>query len=546
MSTIDAVTGHRSYAIAFRRIFALPAAVVGLIYLAGYVLLDWVSFIHPFAPLGITPWNPGTGLSFALVLLFGWRMVPYLFVAPILSDLVNLPAPLPLGVALLSAASIGGGYAIVSMFLLRPAVRFDPALRSLRDLALLLIAALIGAGVVASSYVGVMTAAGLLPIDDLVTATLLYWVGDVIGIVVVTPFVLIALTRRCVFHVSVEAALQLGAIVAALALIFCLPQEQQFQLFYVLFLPIGWMAVRAGLEGASFGILITQLGLIAGVELFRDDSQDLMAFQVLMLILSVTGLVAGEIVSESRRAESQLRLHRESLARVARLGNLGELAAAVAHEINQPLAAAGTYARLVDEALREGGADPSMLAGTANKAVVQRAAEVVRRLRSLVRLDRSGRAPCSVERIVKETIALCRPALDRSHIDVRWSVDTRLPPVMVDSLQIGQTLLNLMRNSIEAITETGRANGVIVIRAALNDGNDVEIGVADNGPGFPPDFVDNPFLPLASQKAEGLGMGLPLCRSIVEAHGGRLWLNRNARGGDVRFTLPAAKEWQHG
>jgi two-component system, LuxR family, sensor kinase FixL len=544
MMMIEGVSGPRSHEIAVERAFALPGVAVGVIYLAAYVLLDWVSFIHPFTPLGITPWNPGTGLSFVVILLFGPRMIPYLFLAPMLADLVNLQMQSPWGAALLSAAVIGGGYAAASMFLRRPAAHFDPALPSLRDLALLMVVAVVSAAFVASSYVGVMIAAGLLPITDMAAATFRYWIGDLIGITVFTPFGLIALTRRRVLRASVETALQIGAIIAALALIFGFPQEQQFQLFYVLFLPIVWIAVRAGFEGVCVGILIAQLGLIAGVELSRSDAHDLMAFQALMLILSMTGLVAGELVSQGRRAESQLRLHRESLAQVARLGNLGELAAAVAHEINQPLAAAGTYTRLVNDALHEGGADPAVVAETANKAVVQieRAAEVVRRLRALVRLDRSGRAPCGVERIIKETIALCQPALDRSHIAVRWSVDTELPLVMVDMLQIGQTLLNLMRNSIEAITEAGHVEGLISIEAARREGDRVEIRVADNGPGFPPGFMDNPFLPLASHKAEGLGVGLPLCRSIVESHGGQLWLNRDAGGADVHFTLPVAKD----
>jgi two-component system, LuxR family, sensor kinase FixL len=546
-SAIDVAADH-SRPTAFRHLLAFPEFAIGFAYLAGYTFLDWVSFIHPLASFGITPWNPGTGLSFVLVLMFGWRMIPYLFLAPFLADLVNLQTPLPWGVTLLSTALIGVGYAAAAMFLLRPAVRFDPALPSLRDLALLMFVAVVSAGFVASGYVGVMIVAGQLPVTDFAAATLRYWVGDVIGIVVVTPFGLIAFTRRRVFRVSIEAALQITAIIAALALIFGFPQEQQFQLFYVLFLPIVWMAVRSGLEGVSVGILTIQLGVIAGMELFRDDLHDLMAFQALMLVLSVTGLVAGELVSEGRRSEFQLRLHRESLAQVARLGNLGELAAAVAHEINQPLTAAATYARIVNDALHEGGADPLMVAETAKKAAeqIERAAEVVRRLRALVRLDRSARASCSVERIVRETIALCQPALDRSHIAVIWDVDTTLPPVMADMLQIGQTLLNLLRNSIEAIAESKHRSGVITIEAVLDDRHRVEIRVADNGPGFPPDFMDDPFLPLASQKAEGLGIGLPLCRSIVEAHGGRLWLDRNARGAAVHFTLPVAKEYQHG
>jgi two-component system, LuxR family, sensor kinase FixL len=526
---------------------APPEFAIGFAYLAGYVFLDWVSFIHPLVSFGITPWNPGTGLSFVLVLLFGWRMIPYLVLAPILSDVVNLPTLLPIGVALASAAPIGTGYAAASLFLLRPGLRFDPELRSLRDLALLMLVAVVSAGLVASSYVAVMIAAGLLSVADLVTATLHYWVGDVIGIVVVTPFTLIALTRRTAPRFSIETVLQIAAVLAALGLIFGLAEVQQFQLFYVLFLPIVWMAVRTGLEGVSFGILLTQLGLIAGVELFRDDSRDLVAFQVLMLILSGTGLVAGALVSESRRAERQLRLHRESLAKVARLGNLGELAATIAHEINQPLAAAGTYTRLVNDTLREGSADPAALAETAEKAAAQieRAAEVVRRLRGLVRLDRSSQAPCNVERIIKETVDLCQPALDQHHIGIRSSFDPRLPRVTADALQIGQTLLNLMRNAIDAVAETRHAGGMIVIEAQANSGGEVEIRVADNGPGFPPDFADDPFLPLTSRKAEGLGIGLPLSRSIIEAHGGRLWLNRHARGGDVHLTLPAAKEMRH-
>ena len=547
MSAIETVTKQRSHAIAFQRIFALPGAIVGIGYLAGYVLLDWVSFIHPFAPFGITPWNPGTGLSFVIVLLFGRRMIPYLFLAPLLSDLVNLQMPLPWSIEFLSAAVIGGGYAAALMFLQHPALRFDPALRTLRNLALLMLVAVVSAGLVATSYVGVMIATGMLPMGDLAAATLRYWIGDLIGIMVIAPFALIVLTRRRVFRASLETALQIGAIIAALVLVFGFPHEQQFQLFYVLFLPIIWMAVRAGFEGISIGILITQLGIIVGVVLFREESNDLMAFQALMLILAVTGLVAGELVTERRRSESQLRLHQEALAGLARLGSVGELAAAVAHEINQPLAAAGTYTRLVNDALHEGGADPVMVAETAQKAAaqVERAAEVVRRLRALVRLDRSGRVPCSVERIVKETIALCQPALDRSHIAVHWRVAATLPPVMVDMLQIQQTLLNLMRNSIEAITEAQHRDGAISIEAVSDNHNRVEIRVADNGPGFPPDFMD-PFLPFASEKAEGLGIGLPLCRSIVEAHGGRLWLNRDARGAVVHFTLPVAKEIQHG
>ncbi len=518
-------------------------AAVGLLYVAGYVLLDWISLIEPYAPFGISPWNPGTGLSFALVLLFGRRMIPLLFVGVLLSDLVHRPLPLPWPIEIAAAVLIAGGYAGALLALMHPRVRFDPALSSMRDLVLLMVAAVVSAAVVACGYVGLAIAAGLLPSADFASAALRYWVGDVIGIIVVTPFALLAFTRRRMPPISLENVLQFAAIFVALALVLGYAEERQFQLFYVLFLPIVWMAVRSGSEGVAVGILVTQLGLIVGFIVFPEEASDVTAFQTLMLVLAATGLVAGELVTERRRTEAQLRRQQDSLSRLARLGSMGELAAAIAHELNQPLMAAGTYTRLLNDAIAAGDADAATVAQTAQKAVaqVERAAEVVRRLRALVRLDRSNRAPVAVERIVGETLALCQPDLDRIHASARILVAAGLPPVLVDLLQVEQALLNLVRNAIEAIGATGQADGVITVEAAPAGADFVEVRVSDTGPGFPPGVAEGAFLPLSSTKTEGLGFGLPLCKSIIEAHGGRLWLGGEAGGAAVHFTLPAAK-----
>ena len=544
----EANEAKRSTTVLVPLILSRHWAALGLIYVAGYVLLDWISLIQPYAPFGISPWNPGTGLSFALVLLFGRRMLPFLFVGVLLSDLVHRPLPLPWMVELTAALLIAGGYATALLALMHERLRFDPALSSMRDLFLLMAVAVVSAAVVASGYVGLAVASGLLPSADFASAALRYWVGDVIGIMVVTPFTLLALTRRRVLLMSPETVAQFAAIAAALALVFGYTDERQFQLFYVLFLPIVWMAVRSGSEGVTVGILVTQLGLIVGFILVPDEASDVTAFQALMLVLAATGLIAGELVTERRRTETQLRLHQDSLSRLARLGSMGELTAAIAHELNQPLMAAGTYTRIVNDAIAAGDADAATVAQTAGKAVaqVERAAEVVRRLRALVRLDRSNRAPVDVDRIVRETLALCQPELDRIHAGTRVLVAPDLPLVMVDLLQIEQALLNLVRNAIEAIGATGQPRGVVTIEAAPADADFVELRVRDTGPGFPPDLADGAFLPLSSTKTEGLGFGLPLCKSIVEAHGGRLWLGGHGRGAAVHFTLPAAKAPSHG
>jgi len=539
-STIHA---ERLRTMAFPRVFDAHKLIVGLVYLAAYAVLDWISFIEPYAQLGITPWNPGTGLSFVLLLLFGLRMIPFLLISPLLADFLNQQFAMPWHIEILASALVGGGYSIAVAYLLRPKLRFDPTLASMHDLVLLLVVAVVSAAFVAAGYVSLTIAAGLLPPADFTAAALRYWVGDVIGITVIAPFALFALTRRRIVPMTTETLLQFIAIGLALALVFGLAEEQQFQLFYVLFLPIVWMAVRTGSEGVSLGILVTQLGLILGIQLFPAGTFDVTTFQALMLVLAMTGLVAGELVTERRRTEAQLRLQQDSLSRLARLGSMGELAAAVAHELNQPLMAAGTYTRLVNDAMSAAPVDVVTVAETAKKAVaqVERAAEVVRHLRALVRLDRSNRAPCRFERIVEETLELCQPDLDRMRVAARTAIPVDLPRVMVDLLQIEQVLINLLRNAIEAIGESQSLRGTVLIEAKIFDADFVEVRVVDSGPGFPAQLPENAFLPLASNKAEGLGIGLPLCRSIVEAHGGKLWLDDSSQGGAVHFTLPIAK-----
>src|SRR5262249_49809019 len=161
--------------------------------------------------------DPSAGLSIVVVLLFGRRMIPFLFIAPLLGDLVVLQRiPLPLSIELICAGLIGGVYGAAALLLAHPKLRFDRALPSTRHLFSLTTVTVVGAAVVATGYVQLTIAAGLLPRADFAAAALRYWVGDVIGIMVVTPFGLILLTRRDALRISGEVLLQVAAIVAAL------------------------------------------------------------------------------------------------------------------------------------------------------------------------------------------------------------------------------------------------------------------------------------------------------------------------------------------
>ena len=543
MAVIEHQAGPRLAPNSYPAILSVMPIIAGLGYVAAYPLLDWLSYVEPFEGLDITPWNPQVGLSFPLVLLFGRRTIPFLFIAPLVSHLLLNFSPVDLREGFAHATVIGGGYSAAALFLMRPATRFDPALPSTRDLILLMLTALVSTAFVAVGYVATTTLSGYLELQDFIEAMLSYWVGDLIGVMVVTPFVLVALLRKHTVQMSLEVVLQFAAIVGALALVLGFSEAAPLQLFYVLFLPIVWMALRGGLEGVTIGLLLTQLGLIIGVTL-SPQPEGFTALQTLMLVLTATGLIAGELVTEHRRAEAKLLLQQKALARIAQVGGMKELSAAIAHELNQPLTAARTYARLVAEAAREECVNSADIADIAAKAVaqVERAAQVVRSLRSLLSLDRGNHLVCNVERLIREALALCEPELDQVNAKVRVANAGRISPVLVDSLQIEQTLLNLIRNSIDAFKAASISGGKILIEAAAAGEGFVEISVADNGPGFPTDVLENQFLPFSTTKAEGLGFGLVLCKTIVEAHGGRIWLGHAMRGASVHFTLPAVDD----
>jgi two-component system sensor kinase FixL len=517
-------------------------AIVGLAYLAAYVLLDRVSLYESYAPLGTTPWNPSIGLSFVLILVFGRQFVALLFIAPLLADIANRHDSLVWPTEMLSVVAIGTNYSAALFSLSKRSICFDPALLSLRDVLLLILAATVSAAFVASCHVAIMIGAGVTPVGEFTTAFLRCWVADVVGILAVAPSIMIVLTRRRFLPFSIETVLQCAFTIGALILIFGIAEERKFQLFYVLLLPIVWMAVRNGLEGAAAGILLTQIGVILGVALFPDTRDELVALQCLMLVLTATGLVAGALVTERQRVETQLQLHRDSLARLAQFGSMVELAAAVAHEVNQPLMAAGTYARLVADAMTSSSGEATEVRELAHRTVAQinRAGEVMRRLRAMLRLDRSNRTAVPFVQIVTNTIALCEQDLKQSGVYVCVDIARGAPSVLVDILQIEQVLLNLIRNSIEAIRHKAQVGGTIVIEARRADDAFIEARITDSGPGFSREYLESGILSLSSSRAKGLGIGLPLSRSIIEAHRGRLWLDAASQRASVHFTLPIA------
>jgi signal transduction histidine kinase len=526
------------------RLMSQSHAAIGIVYLGAYVLLDWLSYVHPFAAFGITPWNPQTGLSFALILLCGYRFVPWLVLGPLLADYAVRGWPIPMSAEIPIVLINGFAYGAAATILLLPSIRFDPTFSSRRSLLCLMAAAVVSIGLVALSHVLILLLHGLVTPADFWPATMRAFVGDLIGVMVFTPFLLIVFTRRRYLLPSWEVGLVAALMLVALWGVFGFTGSYRFQLFYVFFIPIVWIAVRFGLEGVTVGLVITQIGLLAAIQISGQSSVDVVSYQALMVVLSITGLAVGVIVNEQRHTQKQLRLHQEALNRASRLGTMGEFAAAVAHEINQPLTAIANYSRLAKNAVEQVPPDAGAAANAASGAIeqVDRAASVIRRLRDLISLGRIEQSRVTVASLVEETIAICRPELEQHNVECDIRIDRDLPPVMADMLQVEQVLLNLFRNSQEALVHAGRHDGRITIEAHQVSADRIVIRVIDNGPGLDPELGGQTIAPFTTTKSEGLGLGLSLSRSIVEAHGGKLEIESSASGMTVSFTLPASSK----
>jgi two-component system sensor kinase FixL len=643
-------------------------ALAILVYLALYIALDWISLVAPFGALAITPWNPPAGLTFALYLRHGFRFVPLAFTAVVLADFVlhGLSAA-PVATAA-SALVIAGGYALAA-HVLRTRVQLSLRRDRQRDLLWLLGTAIVAPIPIAALVVGIFGLVGLVDRDALFDAAVHFWIGDVLGIVVLTPFLLLIFERRLHAAWSYrrlgEHTLQLLSIALALWLVFGGEPSDHFEVSYALFMPLIWIGLRGGLVAATWGIVVTQLGLIAAIQLKGGYEPDTVAqFQLLLLAVAITGLLLGAVVDGRRGAESLLRdseahlkmvvetapdailtfsdggallstnpaaekmfglgrvtrrettrqrllpeldpeasaplwpremtahrldgssflaevaagqtgirsrtihvavvrdvtgrkeaeqrlkLRERELAHVARMAATGEMAASLAHELNQPLTALIGFARACQGLLRSDRADPDKVRhagiGLIDQTVQQalRAGDIIRTTREFLGRGEMRHARLDIPDAVDAVLDLLRAELVHGGVHFTKNFEVPLPPVLADRVQIEQVLVNLIHNSIEATRGARTGTRAIHLRTgpAPADPGFVEIAVADNGPGFPPEIAERLFTRFASTKETGMGLGLSISRSIVEAHGGRIWAASTVEGAEIRFTLPVYAE----
>jgi two-component system sensor kinase FixL len=243
-------------------------------------------------------------------------------------------------------------------------------------------------------------------------------------------------------------------------------------------------------------------------------------------------------LTERQLTERRLQELQEGLLHVSRLRSMGQMAAALAHELNQPLTATANYVRAALRLIEQPEPNLPRVRQAMSQAVQQtlRSGEIIRRLRAFVSRGEVARRPESVAKLIEEASALALVGAKEHGIKVMIRIDPNLPTAEVDRVQIQQVLLNLIRNAVEAME--AREVRELSVGTGMADGA-VLVSVADTGGGIPPEIESKLFQPFVTTKAEGMGIGLSVCRTIVEAHGGRLWVEQRAGGGSIfRFTLP--------
>jgi two-component system, LuxR family, sensor histidine kinase DctS len=256
-----------------------------------------------------------------------------------------------------------------------------------------------------------------------------------------------------------------------------------------------------------------------------------------------TGWMSSVIdISDQKRTAELARQQEERLQATQRLIAMGEMASSLAHELNQPLAAIAGYNAGCANMLTSGNANLADIEAALAKSTeqAQRAGRIIRRIYEFVRRAEPKSEPCDFVRLTDEVIALVEPDSRRQGMRIQRQLAGSLPSVQGDRILLGQVVLNLIRNGIEAMRDVATARRILTVAAQRED-DQVHLCIADHGTGIPDDVAARLFEPFFTTKSEGMGMGLNICRSVVEGHKGRLWIEPNPDGGTVVHVLLPTK-----
>lgn len=519
-----------------RREFWVTALAFLTIYLALNTLTAW----YQLNRLGITLWSPDNGLSL-LLLIESMAFAPVVLLGEVLVDVFINHVRHNMYLIVSADLLLAVGYAALAL-VMRDLLKFDPKRVRLADVTMLLIVVPAGATVTSLGYCGFLFLAGTIPADEFAIALHRFWVGDTVGMIVVIP----AAASVRGFHAMaggpwsgrdlVSALGFTGGLLLALGALVWVGADKNYALFYLLFLPIIWVAMRAGFAGVAIALLATQVALFLTSSYVGFTAEDLDVFQMLMLVLSITGLLLGAVVTEREQSARLLGEQRTQLERLSARSLAGGMGMALAHEISQPLSTVATYLHAARRMVRSG-ADPELVMEALAKAEkeARRTREVLERVRDFVSSGRMELEPVDLQDVLVKISALCHD--DASAKGVQLGVESAYAsaPLIASRIGIEQVLNNLVANAIDAASERADRSGSVVMRLE-SAGDRVAIMIEDNGRGVAPEIADTLFEAYRSTKPRGMGLGLAISRQIVQRHAGRIWWEPIAPTG-TRFVI---------
>jgi two-component system, LuxR family, sensor kinase FixL len=511
---------------------------IGAAFIAVYFALNLLTEWHEFDRLGITLWSPDDGLSLAL-LIENVAFAPFVFLAAVLVDLSIAGLHRSLGVTIAAELSLTMTYVGLAFFL-RNALKFDIRQFRLPDVVAFLLLVPAGAAFSAFIYCGVLYLGGELSSDKVFVAMIHCWIGEALGIVTVIPATTAAFTYLSppwrwsgytLFTIFIFA-LGIGLGFAALVGV----GDKLYYVFNLLFLPVIWVAMREGYAGVALALVTIQLTLAVLTAFVGYNTTDFAILQLLMLVLSITGLLLGAVTTDRQDAALRLREQKRELARMVSNARAGAMGMALAHEVSQPLSTVATYLHAARRMLQASPAsEPVMDALIKAEAEAQRAREVLERIRDFVSNGNLNLTAVDVRALADKIGELCREEAAGRGVLVEVESAGLVPLVEADGVQIEQVLINLVANAMDAAAERSDARGRVTIRVAAKD-NAITLRVEDNGYGVTPELADNIFDAYQTTKPRGMGLGLHLSRRIVQRHAGRLWWEPVTTGG-ARFVV---------
>jgi signal transduction histidine kinase len=501
---------------------------------AAYVLLDWLSFIEPMHGFNITTWNPPPALGFVYWLRYGRRAaLPWFFALLIAEGLVR-SFPAGWGDTLMLSLCLTLGYGCIAETL-RHHFRTDAVFGNRRELSLWFVVVATGALINALLYISLLHLLQFVPDSEWLEAVRRYWIGDLVGVMISMPiFWLLAGSegRSRLRHILSQWE-TLGYCLLMTCLIwftFAFYQKTRFHHFYFLFLPIVWATSRQGIAGAALIAGLMQLNIIAATASGFNIVFPLGELQLLLSMLALVSLFIGIVVEEQKATALELN-------RSMRLSAASEIAAALAHELNQPITAMVAYGNSCTELIARNES------GDLFREVVERmiresnrAASVVRRIKEFFQTGAMEIETVELDGFL-EQIALPFSVRARQ-LDIHFEL-APLPRVQarLDRLQIELVLRNLLQNAFDAVTSLPEGKRRVQLTLETEADGKLAFCVSDSGPGVAPAMRAGLFEPFVSSKSSGMGVGLAVSRSIVEAHGGRLWAEFPAHG-VFKFDLP--------